>query len=284
VRERYNKEAHEMQEIARHDSSLVTFSSSDAISVDAVYGNGKFSCQLNNVNRGATHAVKVLPTAVLVPNVFPNMKEEDVTVKLYDGSTWNHNGSVSVLPGHYDTDSIAAALSVVDMITLSVSPSGRFLFTVSPSMMADVIEITPGLANMLGLSNNEYTIVGGKYRFACDVDGDSKTVAAAMIPHLGTTPIVYVVARQIGNNNMVASDSKEYDVIATVSMHNAAYGAYASYVSSDVFVDDIDYRTARSINRVDFELLDHNYKPLTIDSRFPVIVQLKVYHVDTVKG
>jgi hypothetical protein len=83
---------------------------------------------------------------------------------------------------------------------------------------------------------------------------------------------------------MVSSNSKEYDVLATVSMHDTPYGSYASYSARDVFIDDIDFRQPRAISRIDFELLDYKYQPLTIDRRFPVVIQLKVYHTDTVKG
>ena len=48
-------------------------------------------------------------------------------------------------------------------------------------------------------------------------------------------------------------------------------------------MDDIEFRTPRSLDQVDVEVLDSNYNVLTIDTRFDVIIQLKVFHTDTSK-
>ena len=57
-----------------YDSMVVSFSSDDAISVDPVHGNGKFTCNLNNVN-SVTHARKLLPLRAHVPNSYDNITE-----------------------------------------------------------------------------------------------------------------------------------------------------------------------------------------------------------------
>lgn len=275
-----------MQAIAKHDSSVVTFSSADAVFKDSVYGGGKFSCQLNNVNRGATHAVKVVPKTVLIPNVFQNVSEDDNEIRLLLTGSETVVKKIKIDKGHYNIETLASALAAVgDGVQLSMQENGRFVVYLTLQTTVDSVQMTPRMAEMLGLSTNTYTVVDGEWRFLCDGSLPGlKNLSANQMPHLGTTPVVYVVARQVAMNNMVASDSKEYDVIATVSMNSTPYGSYASYVAPDVFVDDIDFRTTRSLTQVDFELLDYRYRVLTIDSRFPVIVQLKVYHVDTVKG
>ena len=100
---------------------------------------------------------------------------------------------------------------------------------------------------------------------------------------MGTTPLVYVVARQVALNRMVASDSKEYNVIATVSLHDVPYGSYGVFRGTDLFMDDVEFRAPRALDQIDVELLDYKYKPLVVDTRYPVILQLKVFHTDTIK-
>jgi hypothetical protein len=147
-----------------------------------------------------------------------------------------------------------------------------------------LIGMSPKLASRLGFANNAHTEVGGELVFPVAVDSVfTLFLVANQHPHLGTTPVVYIAAREAAQNNMVASDSNEYNIIATVPMHNASYGQYACYSTPDIFIDDIDFRTARCLSRIDFEVLDYMYQPLVIDPRFAVIIQLKVYHVDTQK-
>ena len=280
-----------MQAIAQHDSSVVVFSSADAVSVDNVVGNGMFSCQLNNVNKGGSHAVKVLPTTVLIPNVFPNVMAGGNVLRTY-GTVAGVDvllNTYTIVPGYYTTTTLAHALYTLSNgdVAMSVSPAGRVEIAIVDAGEVDSFSVEPVMAEMLGfsVSNTLPNVIATELRFfAEDEPTGWRTAYADSMPHFGTTPVVYVTARQIGNNNMVASDSNEYDVIATVPMHDTPHGSYAAYTSPDVFVDDIDFRTARSFSRIDFVLLDFKYQVLTIDPRFPVIVQLKVYHTDTTKG
>ena len=451
--------------IARHDSSLVTFSSADAISTDPVYGAGRFTCNLNNANRGATHAIKILPSKVLVPNVLQNVKAGGNTVTsivltgtknivvpegvnsaqiVIDFTTVDsQTGEVitdapgpnyviltpspitfpagSYTPSEYATvfnTSLAANSSVlpddynfpfrtyVELVNMTASSAGLTLTAILPSTIQDSERINPtfnenhlttptgisfqfeqgdikvrqlglqtitelgasgnilsinktvnvrptvinenttpyaippgfysidgligvinaqfnalftftsendrvsvsvggvitpldangivehaivmdiAMAEKLGLHTNTHTVVGSGKRFLIGSSEDQEitTTTANTFPHMGTSPVVHILAKEGAMNNMVASNSQEYNVIATVPMNEAAYGTYASYKAPDTFVDDIDFRSARSMQRVDFELLDHNYNPVVIDPRFPVIIQLKVYHTDTRKG
>ena len=452
--------------IARHDSSLVTFSSADAISTDPVYGAGRFTCNLNNANRGATHAIKILPSKVLVPNVLQNVKagKNTVTSIQWTGTknivipeginsaqividfttTDTRTGQIVVdapgpnyviltpspivfEAGEYTPSEYAAQFNAslanntfvipddynfpfrnfVQLMSMSESdgrltleavlpdtiqdserieptynemylatPTGiSFQFgqgdikvgelglqtipqtgrvagnyfiinktiTVNPTLIAEYATpytIPPGfystegllgvinaqfnqlftfafenervsasvgeiltplgvngivehaivmggaMAQMLGIHNNTHTVVesGKRFLIGSSENQEVTRVTANTFPHMGTSPVVHILAKEGAMNNMVASNSQEYNVIATVPMNDAVYGAYASYTAPDTFVDDIDFRSARSMQRVDFEVLDHNYNTVVIDPRFPVIVQLKVYHTDTRKG
>lgn len=466
-----------METTARQDSTLVTYSSEDANKVDQQYGNGRFTCQINNANK-ATHAVKITPNKVMVPNVFPNIevasqisvysKRYDVVsdivvtenspltiIGYYDGYDSNSNfvgsfgydifdqdaifpvgvytptqyaqtfntlvaankktsidpinqlgitlsynietrqmsftasnmyramlqesafpggsgavqgynigvkvldsqqsgdgvyrggnsqfytglgmplvtgtstltarrpvgngletsdlvggqayvqnfGPVVTLPSNTVTtpvhqSSVAVGFYNINLLLSSSNTTGGGVFTMNydltssrvsialiytPDVPGDttVIGVSSKLASRLGFTGNPHTIVDDELRF--DMGVGELTLTATSHPHLGTTPIVYIAAREAAQNNMVASDSNEYNIIASVPMHAASYGQYASYTCPDIFLDDIDFRTPRCLSRIDFEVLDYKYQPLYIDPRFPVIVQLKVYHVDTVK-
>ena len=461
--------------LTKHDSTVVNFSSTDAISVDPVHGNGKFTCAMNNANRGATHAVKIIPSKIVVPNVFPNIRNGSNVIKTYgrtlftpediividDGTpedskfeinlaltTQNGDivygaGSIPLIDPPYQfpvgtysveeyvttMNSLIAsfmaahssptvnAISIVlnyntqtgqltstmtglewDITTLAVEELGSGFSTAysvgvsisgylgqyadgtkvfginhgrplpgdsftandqtdvtnnvvnpitsqpgeplnvtqenvdtetstgtipegfySTSTLLEalvtkntnvlqwtydtnsngvfdvsvpnangtstiVLGISHDMADILGLTFNDYTVdaATGELRFAIGQNVDS-TLTANLIPHMGTTPIVHVVAREAAMNNMSASNSREYDLVASVPMAGVPYGAYASYTAPDIYVDDIDYKAVRSLTKIDFEILDHKYNIVTIDKRFPVVIQLKAFHVDTNK-
>ena len=285
--------------IARHDSSLVTLSSLDATTVDGTYGNGRFTCQLKNANRGGTHAIKVVPNLVMVPNVFTNVTNEPGTVggttpmNLFRTGPVVFNWGWSIPLGHYTQSRFVnefntqttRANPMVSAIRMSVTDRGfmefytyvgeyTFLMT---KQMADVLGFTVATTQVMSLPDNtEGWAVRVHVPFG-------STVIANVLPSMGTTPLVYVVARQVALNRMVASDSKEYNVIATVSLHDVPYGSYGVFRGTDLFMEDVEFRAPRALDQIDVELLDYKYKPLVVDPRYPVILQLKVFHTDTIK-
>tara|TARA_R110000851_G_scaffold286630_8_gene440488 strand:+ start:641 stop:1183 length:543 start_codon:yes stop_codon:yes gene_type:complete len=139
----------------------------------------------------------------------------------------------------------------------------------------------PKLFEMLGFSVNQLSVVSAT-ESVLNV-GDSSMVEASRTPAFGTTPIVHVLARKAASQNMLSSNSTEYSVLASVAMSGAAYGEYATYLAPDIFVDDIDFKSPRELSDVDFEIVDHEFNPVIIDPRFPVVIQLKVFHTDTKK-
>ena len=58
----------------RHHSVLVEYNSQQATSKSPKYGNGQFTCTLNNTNN-LTHSIKVTPHKTIIPNVFNNVNE-----------------------------------------------------------------------------------------------------------------------------------------------------------------------------------------------------------------
>ena len=274
--------------LSRQDSSLVTLSSDDAKEVDVTYGNGKFKCNLMNTNRGGTHAIKIVPNLVMVPNVFNNVfgTSSDGYMNTFASLIAGVGHQYSIPFGFYTRDELVNVFNADDdnempaAVVMAVSAYGYIQFSNSTGVMYTVV-MKQAMANMLGFTNTTLfpVTVNG---ITVTVNGGT-TVTANVLPHMGTTPVVYVATRQFGINRMIASNNRDYNVIATVSMHDVPYGSYGVFRGQDIFMDDIEFRSPRSLDQVDVELLDSNYNTLTIDTRFEVILQLKVFHTDTTK-
>jgi hypothetical protein len=270
-----------MNVITKHDSHTIVYSSADASVVSGEWGNGQFTCQLLNVNRGGTHAVKVVPAKVLVPNVFENVSTGASSMSIFlpaDLGGGLHN-SGTIEPGHYVLSYLLRRLNLIHASIQFQYNADTYRVEVTNTSGGDLtLDISAPLAIRLGFTVPTVGVVG--YTF---VAVDSATTVAPSQPFMGTTPVVHVVAKKIANSNLLSSNSGEYNILATVDMTQTPYGAYASFTSPDIFLNDVDFRTPRSIGDVDFEILDSEFNPLYIDPRFHVIIQLKVYHVDTTK-
>lgn len=266
--------------LSRVDSGLVTLSSDDAKEVDATYGNGKFKCNLMNTNRGGTHAIKIIPNLVMVPNVFNNVYTDmnTGTVVVSGGGTT----PFTIPVGFYTRDDFIVWWNSLghSSAVLGVFLNGCINVT-NPNVPNCTINMSLVMATMLGFTDRGLFPYNGTYVSITAWLGNKPI--ASTLPRMGTTPVVYVTTRQFGINRMIASNNRDYNVIATVSMHDVPYGSYGVFRGQDIFMDDIEFRTPRSLDQVDIELLDSNYNTLTIDPRFEVIIQLKVFHTDTTK-
>jgi hypothetical protein len=272
--------------LARQDSSLVTLSSDDAKDVDATYGNGKFTCNLLNTNRGGTHAIKIVPSLVMIPNVFNNVYAGmNVLEEYFDMRL--HIGSITIPYGFYTRDEFITLFNSLSLqFVMSVTVDGYIkVYSTQTEMTGSDFNLimSEALANMLGFTDRTLFPLIGKSVYVTMPVVSSYTVVANTRSRMATTPIVYVTTRQFGINRMIASNNRDYNVIATISMHDVPYGSYGVFRGQDIFMDDIEFRTPRSLDQVDIELLDSNYNTLTIDPRFEVILQLKVFHTDTTK-
>lgn len=279
-----------MEVVTKHDSSLLVYNSADATLVDAVYGNGRFTCQMPNVNKGGSHAIKIVPSKIMIPNVFPNLVGGGMNVvQTYVIEVGGPvvASSVALPTGFYELTRLLTALNA--------NVGGNFTFTfnanlgrvvVTSLVDADVgLELDNSLANILGFTGTgpfRSVSTPGRSFFTFMEAGDGALTAPSS-PHCGCTPLVHVLARKAANGNLLSSNNSEYSVVGSVPMHAAAHGQYAVYTAPDIFLDDIDFRSPRHLGDVDFEIVDAQFKPLVIDPRFPVIIVLKVYHTDTRK-
>lgn len=94
-------------------------------------------------------------------------------------------------------------------------------------------------------------------------------------------PYVYITSPQISRNNVLTSDSRNRNILATVPMTGVPRCEYAHYSGVDIYVDNIDYKGPTSLDKVEFEVTDDKHNVLTIPTHTPVAISLKVYHDDT---
>ena len=293
--------------ITRHLSSVVSYCSHHATKVDDTYGNGKFTCVINNGN-DITHAIKVVPAHVMVPNLFPNVGSDYTITMLRFSYAWNltGNSSITIPQGYYTIQSLVDFIQT-ELLTISGDPSldlackfegDRVVFTKNNyTSQVDtylVVSLPKELSKILGFQNNQQTTLTGIQTpedlllIHEQLPNPTATVyyglTALTHPCLISTPLVHIMARELAPGNMQTSNSQEHNLVCTIPLHDVPYGSYATHVASDIFVHDIDYKTPRSIGAVSFEVRDHNLNLLDIDRRFPVLIQLKVYHIDEKRG
>lgn len=272
-----------MDVIAKHDSSLILYNSSDATRKDTKYGNGEFTCSMKNINRAGSHAIKVVPYNVFIPNVFPN-----IITGTNDGITNNISGtdpgSFVIPQGFFTITSLLELLNTYNTGTLEFAydpiMSHVTITNTDISVQDRTLNIDVVLAKRLGLTYTPSMVTGTRVVFTIPAGG---TLEAGSVPHMATTPIAHVLAYKAANFNLLSSNRTEYSVLASVNMSKVPYGEYAVHEASDIFIGDIEYRTPRYLGDLDFKIVDADFNTLIIDERFPVLVELKVYHGDTQK-
>ena len=268
-----------MNVITRHDSHTIVYTSADATLVDPVVGNGRFSCHLSNVNRGGTHAVKVVPTRVLIPNVFYNVLAGATFVgveKPLGGATTN------IEVGFYSIEQLLARIETISgepLVVFGYNTDTNRVFVTNGTADIWTVTLSMPIAVRMGFIT---PTIDGTGNAVITVSANT-TVFAAASPYMGTTPVVHVIAKKIATSNLLSSNNGEYNVLATVDMTQTSFGQYASFSSQDIFLHDIDFRSPRQISDVDFELVDNEFQTLPVDPRFHVVIALKVYHTDTKK-
>lgn len=276
-----------MNVVTTQESSLVCFDSADATRVSAEYGNGSFTCQMKNSNRAGTHAVKVVPVKIMIPNVFPNISADmnEVYIRHPQNDPNENVRDIKLVPGFYTVTRLVDVLDRFSGSNLNITFDAFNMKVRIQNVTTIAIDIVLSLtlARMLGFAENQFVANNANQTVIMKTSFFNRTVVASNIPFMGTTPLVHVLARKAATQNLLSSNSTEYSVLATVPMNGAAFGEYALYMAPDIFVDDIDFRTPRNLSDVDFEVVDHMFRPLIIDRRFPVLIQLKVFHVDTQK-
>jgi hypothetical protein len=225
-----------------------------------------------NTNKGGTHAVKVVPAKIFIPNVFTNVESSTGAVTI--GS---ETGVLAT--GHYTIDYLLRRINLI-------STGGDLVFTYNVDTNRVEVDNTTASSITLSVSTELAVRLGFVTVPSSSVTTISIPPGQTIVPsspYMGTTPVVHVLTKRLANANLLSSNNNEYNVLATVDMSGTKYGGYAVFNSFDIYLNDIDFRSPRTVTDVDFEVVDQQFNPLKIDPRFHVIVHLKVYHVDTRK-
>jgi len=199
----------------------------------------------------------------------------------YDGG--GQNSDVDLRRCEYDSSANVFKFYFSPVLTDVVSPSNTTdvwtyggTYGDDLTMVLDKVRIdaSPSLLRMLGL--------GDDHELQLPTDA-SMTIQQSVNGGCVNMdiPYVYITSPQISRNNVLTSDSRNRNILATIPMTGTPRCEYAHYTGVDIYIDNIEYRGPTSLDRVEFEVTDDKHNVLTIPTHTPVSISLKVYHDDT---
>jgi len=226
---------------------------------------------------------------------------------------------VTIPPGYYTGPKMADAINVqMENTLVNLPPSTGFRWLTGNSYHNDGIWVTYDNANnqenddfrfTFGFTPYDYTVtipdyfgddivepitfvtlitdaslattLGIETHFTVDLFLNYSRISMSGLTPILDTPVVFVASKEVAQGNTVLSDSTQRHIFATIPMTGTARGEYAHFTVTDVYTHDIDYRFPKSLDKVEFEILDFEHNTITIPKQHPVIISLKVYHEDT---
>lgn len=286
----------------RYPSCLVAYSSSDAVYSSNVYGNGDFKCVINNATN-ITHAIKVSPNRVVVPNIFPN-------VGPYVSVGFEFAGTVipiQLTHGFYSATEFCQMFNAVWQATRAAIMLGDPTF--SADMALTVVQ--SGTSNQsisltkTGTDNGplhasvDFWELIGFQSIVSHVPGNTDVNSQIRIldvpetliwprtpPHFGGESVVHIDMGEAAPANMVSSSrqGEHRNIMISVPLTKTAYGEYTCYKSADTATDDVDFDGNINLHNVEVKLRDSKMRQLTVPSNYHVLVILKVFHTDEKYG
>lgn len=263
-------------------------------------GTGKWS-----VTVGSNAFLEKVNGVVLVhadvPNVFPNVREGEITVTLFAGVTGQSRTNTFVVPeGFYSATTLASVLttvndssnpgvSTVTDTTLGAAPTEPLDYTVSFNGSRFVVTHGAGTTEPIRLSfsangRSSYTTLA-RLGFTPSPNYINTTVStsvtAVSLPNLYGEQIIHISCDTKACSNYTrAGTGTLYDILGTVSLSQTPYGSYATFQASAKDLHDIYFR-GQSINfgsRHEMVLLDEEFKQLKLPDHHPVRLTIRCYH------
>lgn len=231
-----------------------------------------------------------------VPNVFPNVRENEITLTLsVDAGGGNTRTNTLTVPaGFYSATSLAAT-----MTTLNNSANTGVTTVTTGTPPTEPIDWS------VGFTGSRFTVVQGSTVYTCVLSFSSNgrssyttpqrlgfttetitttastTITATELPNLYGEQIIHVACDTKACSNYThAGDASLYDILGTVSLTSTPYGSYATYTASDKALSDIHFR-GQSVNlgsRHEMVLLDEECRQLKIPAHHPVRLVIRCYH------
>ena len=291
-----------LSSVTSESSHLFGVTSDFAVARDPKYRNGRFTCNLNNT--GIQGIVKVIPNRIMVPNVFNNVNEYNNTVVFKSTAAPYTTLFTVVIPRGFwsleyfcylfnlQTLDPATGVSVVVLTQdTATGGSGSVNWFVNPSL-------APGGLNMQA-SMDFFELIGVqdfasksspvitpdpaqlKTTVQAVVDLVPSTVvlinAARGAPCFGGEPLVHVSCKDVSPRNLSMCDGVDYNIMYTMFLNTTPRGSYATFESTDIYANDIDYHQKQDYSTVEIEILDRKQRPLFVPSNYPVMVMLRAY-------
>jgi hypothetical protein len=260
-----------------------------------LWGNGKFSVHFGN-SFGITKTVKVVPSSVSIPNVFPNIRRE--------WTGWSNDleitASGSFLSKFYDIDEFITALSVIkteggDPIFVLDTPSGKITTNGGLDLITYNITMHPRVWIVMGWGDIVLAQSGNTseeqatWTWTGTTTDVPSTYFQLLLPNLAGEQIIHLSFGGHARANMVASLGGQggtgsiKDVMLTVPIADTPYGGLHTRQTSDMWIDDIDFRQETNMADVVVEILDDRFNPLYIPTNHHVSISFKVYHADELR-
>ena len=199
----------------------------------------------------------------------------------YDGG--GQDSDVDLRRCEYDSSANVFKFYFTPVLTNIVTPSnttdswlygGTYGDDLSMVLNTVSIDASPSLLRMLGLSDDH------ELQLPTDASMTIQQSVNGGCVNMDI-PYVYITSPQISRNNVLTSDSRNRNILATVPMTGVPRCDYAHYTGVDIYVDNIDYKGPTSLEKVEFAVTDDKHNVLTIPTHTPVAISLKVYHDDT---
>jgi len=253
----------------RHEeSALLYLSTEHAVANDPDLGRWKFN--INNTIY-MDKAIKIVPTTVSVPNIFPNVNIYNNKFSVTDDLDVTTNYEIKV--GQYTLDELVAELNTFDV---------DIIFSTVDSKVNLLIDF-PATFRTEGPDTDFFDLIGWT-RIANAVNGGHEVLAPSTVTgpdvvNLGGEKMVFLVCDHVAPGNLIyGADGMPYDVFSAVSFHDVEYGQTSTFRAADVHVDDISFKGHSDLCTLVMELKDSKMRVLPMPSNYHIRVVFKVFH------
>jgi hypothetical protein len=250
---------------------LLRIASSDQVP-ELSDNNSRFTVSLNetlDVQKIKGYSV----LSVSFPNVFLNVKEEDLTnriVILTDDGTGPIEQVIDLPEGFYNIDDLSSALEIeIDALispdSISITPKSnvdqRLVFQTSGSTTISYTTQQGKLHKLLGITENSDFLS----TYTCD-----------SMPKLQGVTNAYVHSRVLAQNNLIDSEGRIFSVAVSVPI-KAEFGYWNHWENPDEELHSVMFEKPRNLQQINIVLRDLDGAVLDIEQN-ELIVVLRVFY------
>jgi len=223
--------------------------------------------------------VRIVPTTILVPNIFPNVNIYNNKFSITDDLDVTTNYEMEV--GQYTLDELVVALNAavndINITWETIDSKVNLLLDGSGTIHTD------------GPYTDFFDLIGWT-SIANAVDGGHAVSTAGQVlgpdvVNIGGEKLVFLTCDKIAPSNAIHGlDGTAWDIFGVVSFHDAEYGQTAEHRAADVRVDDVEFKGQTNLDTLVIEIKDSKMRALPFPSNYHIRVVFKVYHRDGCMG